>query len=46
MNLLSKLLLKRIIFKRIREVDVIIFGYDKFNFDSDIKFAYFQNKKR
>ena len=45
MNLLSKLFLKKIIFKRIREVDVIIFGHDKFNFDSDIKFAYFKNSE-
>ena len=45
MSPLLKIFFKKFTFKPIKEVDIIIFGHDKFNFYSDIKFAYFKNSE-
>lgn len=45
MNLLIRIFEKKFIFKSIKKVDLIIFGPDKFKFDKNIKYSYYDNEE-
>lgn len=45
MKLLLKVFYKKFTFKPIEKVDLLIFGHDKFKFNSNIKYTYYKNSE-